>query len=133
LDRRRKRRTAKTTPTTSLFYFVGQEVPKAQPALSGVITMTVILGRDGPMPTVVLERDGPTPQIVQSLDAWLPARKVWERFDVCDMTLWRWLNDPDLDFPRPIVINHRRFFKLSEIETWERQQAKKAGKAGKVA
>jgi predicted DNA-binding transcriptional regulator AlpA len=44
------------------------------------------------------------------------------------MTLWRWLNDPDLKFPRPIVINHRRYFRLSEIETWERRQASKPRK-----
>jgi predicted DNA-binding transcriptional regulator AlpA len=59
----------------------------------------------------------------------LTARQVYERFSVSDMTLWRWLNDPDLDFPRPIVINHRRYFRLPEIEAWERQQARKAGKA----
>jgi predicted DNA-binding transcriptional regulator AlpA len=60
----------------------------------------------------------------------LTARQVYERFSVSDMTLWRWLNDPDLDFPRPIVINHRRYFRLNEIEQWERRQA---GKARKVA
>lgn len=42
---------------------------------------------------------------------------------ISDMTLWRWLQDPALNFPRPLVINRRRYWRLADIETWERAQA----------
>jgi len=42
---------------------------------------------------------------------------------VSDMTLWRWLNDPDLDFPRPTYIGKRRYFRDAEIAEWIEAQA----------
>ena len=41
----------------------------------------------------------------------LPARKTQQRYDVADRTLDRWLSDPGLNFPRPVVINRRRYFR----------------------
>lgn len=38
--------------------------------------------------------------------------------DVSDMTLWRWLNDPALNFPRPTYIGTRRYWKEAEILAW---------------
>jgi hypothetical protein len=55
----------------------------------------------------------------------LPARLVWTRFSVTDRTLDRWLANPSLKFPRPMIINHRRYFFVDEIEEWERLQAAK--------
>lgn len=37
---------------------------------------------------------------------------------ISDMTLWRWLDNPDLDFPRPIYIGRRRYWKEAEIVAW---------------
>jgi len=37
---------------------------------------------------------------------------------VSDMTLWRWLDNPELDFPRPIYIGRRRYFREAEIIDW---------------
>ncbi len=42
---------------------------------------------------------------------------------VSDMTLWRWLNDADLDFPRPTYIGKRRYFREAEISAWIDAQA----------
>ena len=53
----------------------------------------------------------------------LPARKVWERYDVTDRTLDRWLEREELGFPKPLVINGRRYFRQYEIESWERARA----------
>jgi predicted DNA-binding transcriptional regulator AlpA len=53
----------------------------------------------------------------------LPARQVWLRFGVCDRTIDRWLAQPGLGFPRPIIVNRRRYFRLQEIEGWERSRA----------
>ena len=46
----------------------------------------------------------------------LPAKRVCDRFDISKMTLWRWLKDEKLTFPRPIVMNGRRYFNEQEIE-----------------
>lgn len=37
---------------------------------------------------------------------------------VSDMTLWRWLNDPAIDFPRPICIGKRRYWREAELCEW---------------
>ena len=57
----------------------------------------------------------------------VPAKVICARFgDITPMTLWRWLKDPNMNFPQPIVINRRRYFELSEIEAWERNRASQA-------
>lgn len=42
---------------------------------------------------------------------------------VSDMTLWRWLNNPEIDFPRPIYIGKRRYWKEAEVIEWLDRQA----------
>jgi predicted DNA-binding transcriptional regulator AlpA len=37
---------------------------------------------------------------------------------VSDMTIWRWLNDAELDFPRPIYVKRRRFWREAELIGW---------------
>lgn len=34
------------------------------------------------------------------------------------MTLHRWLNDPSKDFPRPVYIGARRYWREAEIIAW---------------
>jgi predicted DNA-binding transcriptional regulator AlpA len=34
------------------------------------------------------------------------------------MTLWRWRNDPTLNFPRSVEINGRHYFRRAEILAW---------------
>lgn len=59
---------------------------------------------------------------------YLPAKKVRNRYgDVSDMTLWRWLNDPTMAFPRPLVINKRRLWKVDDLLAWERDRATQHG------
>ena len=38
--------------------------------------------------------------------------------DISDMTQWRYLNNPELDFPRPIFIGRRRFWKEADVIAW---------------
>jgi len=38
--------------------------------------------------------------------------------DVSDMTLWRWMQDPALQFPRPVYIGTRRYWIEAEILAW---------------
>ena len=56
-------------------------------------------------------------------DVLLPSRQVRARYHVSDMCLWRWLRNPQLDFPQPIRINGRRFWRLSALQVWERRRA----------
>ena len=37
---------------------------------------------------------------------------------VSDMSVWRWLSDPALQFPRPIYISRRRYWREAEILGW---------------
>jgi hypothetical protein len=57
---------------------------------------------------------------------YLPARKVWQRYGVTDRTLDRWIEDPKVEFPKPLVINGRRYFSDPELVVWERKRAGKA-------
>jgi hypothetical protein len=54
----------------------------------------------------------------------LPARDVLKRYGIVDRTLDRWLGNPELDFPRPLVVNNRRYFRERALVLWERQQAR---------
>lgn len=38
--------------------------------------------------------------------------------DVSDMTIWRWQQDADLNFPKPIYVQRRRFWRESELIEW---------------
>jgi predicted DNA-binding transcriptional regulator AlpA len=53
-------------------------------------------------------------------DNFLPARAVWERYGVSDMTLWRWLRDPSMAFPQPTYFGRLRFWRIGDLERWER-------------
>ncbi|RWF71884.1 AlpA family transcriptional regulator [Mesorhizobium sp.] len=57
----------------------------------------------------------------------LQARQVRERYNVSDMTIWRWLRD--LEFPQPVYISRYRYWRLSDIEAWEARQASKGAAA----
>jgi predicted DNA-binding transcriptional regulator AlpA len=54
----------------------------------------------------------------------IPARRVWERFNVTDRTLARWLENPNLNFPPPtMIINGRRYWDEEVVDTWEQERA----------
>jgi predicted DNA-binding transcriptional regulator AlpA len=54
---------------------------------------------------------------------YLTTRKVMARHCVSKRSLDRRLNDPDLDFPKPVMINNRRFWDEEALVTWETKQA----------
>lgn len=56
-------------------------------------------------------------------NVYLTANHVCARYGVTSMTLWRWLQKEDLDFPKPTYINKRRYFKVDELEDWECRRA----------
>jgi predicted DNA-binding transcriptional regulator AlpA len=52
---------------------------------------------------------------------WLTGPQVGERFCISAMGLSRWLNDERLNFPRPVKIRERLFWRLADIEAFEKQ------------
>ena len=60
-------------------------------------------------------------------DKRIPARDVRNICGgVSDMTIWRWLNDPALNFPKPIYIARRRYWKEADVTAWLDAQAEVA-------
>jgi hypothetical protein len=46
-----------------------------------------------------------------------------DRYRISDMSLWRWLQDPALNFPQPALrIRGRRYWLESDLIAWERSQ-----------
>lgn len=45
---------------------------------------------------------------------------------ISDMTLWRWLNDPEMDFPKPVYIGKRRYWREAELAEWLKARADEA-------
>ncbi|MCB5409446.1 helix-turn-helix transcriptional regulator [Pseudogemmobacter faecipullorum] len=37
---------------------------------------------------------------------------------ISDMTLWRWLDDAALAFPKPVYIQRRRFWREADLMAW---------------
>jgi predicted DNA-binding transcriptional regulator AlpA len=50
---------------------------------------------------------------------YIPGPKVAARYDVTDMSIWRWERDPRLNFPKPIRIGRRKFWDEAELIAWE--------------
>jgi len=62
---------------------------------------------------------------------YISATKLRARYGgISDMTIWRWLADQSLAFPRPLIINRRRFWRLDELEAWERSQLARSSQRG---
>lgn len=38
--------------------------------------------------------------------------------NVSSMTIYRWLNDPAMNFPKPIYIGRLRYWKVSDVLAW---------------
>ena len=45
--------------------------------------------------------------------------------EISDMTLWRWLRDSGLNFPRPVQIRNRRYWRRSEVDRWKATRIQK--------
>ena len=45
-------------------------------------------------------------------DVRLPMRQVAQRYHVVVRTIERWALDPQLNFPKPIVVNEHKYFRL---------------------
>ncbi|MDP3691843.1 DNA-binding protein [Bradyrhizobium sp.] len=59
----------------------------------------------------------------------IPAKQACARYKIVTRTLGRWLENEALKFPRPIVINGRRYFRERLLEEWEKRRAGSLGGA----
>ena len=53
----------------------------------------------------------------------LTTRLLCARYNISDKTVDRWLENPALGFPKPMVINGRRLWDENSLTNWERQRA----------
>ena len=51
-----------------------------------------------------------------------PARRVWERYDISDMTLYRWINSERMKFPKPVYLRRLRHWNISDLKEWRLQR-----------
>jgi predicted DNA-binding transcriptional regulator AlpA len=49
----------------------------------------------------------------------LPMKVVSQRYGVVSRTIDRWLLQPQIDFPRPLIINRRRYWREVDLVGWE--------------
>ncbi|KRS18229.1 helix-turn-helix transcriptional regulator [Roseovarius indicus] len=42
--------------------------------------------------------------------------------DISQMTLWRWMRDPALNFPKPVYIGNRRYWREADVIEWLESQ-----------
>jgi hypothetical protein len=78
-----------------------------------IIEATVGIGHNGDPPVSVHLDDD------YSLDRRLPTVAVAQRYDVSVRTVDRWAEDPVLKFPKPLVINRRRYWILRQLRAWD--------------
>lgn len=60
---------------------------------------------------------------MQTQDTYLTGPQVCERYGISQMSLHRWLNRPELGFPKPMTVCRRRYFREADLIDWERRQA----------
>lgn len=56
----------------------------------------------------------------------LTGPQVRKRYQKSHVTIWRWVRDPDLGFPKPIQINRLNYWRLADLEAWEAAQSGEA-------
>lgn len=66
-----------------------------------------------------------------SSSGWLSGTRVAEFLGVSTMTIFRWQRNEQLNFPKPTIINTRKYWSRDAVETWMRKTA--TNKANKQA
>jgi predicted DNA-binding transcriptional regulator AlpA len=70
-----------------------------------------------------------TAQADTGRDELVPDPQVWKEFSISAMTLWRWNQDPALNFPPPIKIRNRNFRSRRELEAFKERMVRIAFEA----
>jgi len=56
-------------------------------------------------------------------DVLLPTTQVARRYRVSRKTIERWQDQPALDFPAPLLIHRKKYWRVRLLEAWERGRA----------
>ena len=70
----------------------------------------------------------PDRTLIQSLDddALLNSGQVKARFgNVSDMCIWRWMRDERVNFPQPLKINNRNYWRLGDLNDWQQMKVQR--------
>jgi predicted DNA-binding transcriptional regulator AlpA len=60
-------------------------------------------------------------------DVFLTSRQTRARVGgVSAMCIWRWMRDPRVQFPAPVKINHRSYWRLGDLRRWQAERASKS-------
>lgn len=52
------------------------------------------------------------------------SKTVMERLgQISRVTLWRYQNDPELEFPQPVVLRKRRYWREDDLTKWVASRA----------
>ncbi len=71
-----------------------------------------------------LHSDNRRAQVSRVSENRIPSSKVREICGgVSDMTIWRWQQAAELNFPKPIYIGRRRYWREADVITWLEDQA----------
>lgn len=58
----------------------------------------------------------------------VPTREVVRRYGVTDRTLAAWASRRETEFPQPVTVNRRKFWRRGELEAWERSRSREDGR-----
>ena len=59
---------------------------------------------------------------IESASQFIPGPAVARRYNVSSMTIYRWLDNAELGFPRPLYIGRFRFWRVDELVKWENRR-----------
>ncbi len=59
---------------------------------------------------------------LKKIDYHLDMAEVADRYSISVRTLERWLRDPAIGFPKPMMINKRRFFRASDLHQFDAEK-----------
>jgi hypothetical protein len=57
-------------------------------------------------------------KVARKESEWMNTTQLADHFGVVVMTISRWAANPELEFPRPGVINNRNYFNREECDEW---------------
>jgi predicted DNA-binding transcriptional regulator AlpA len=63
---------------------------------------------------------------IESASQFIPGPAVARRYNVSGMTIYRWLHNVELGFPRPLYIGRFRFWRVDDLVAWERARPQSA-------
>lgn len=55
----------------------------------------------------------------QDTRKYLTGPEVERRYSISRMTVYRWQHDEEMGFPKPLVINRRKYWETQTLDEWD--------------